>query len=62
VAVVPVALNSGVFWGRRSFMKKPGRITLEILPPIAPGLLRQRFVHELERRIEEASARLATLH
>ncbi len=57
--VVPVALNSGLFWGRRSFIKRPGVITLEILEPIAPGLDRRAFLHELERRLEGASARLA---
>ena len=58
VPVVPVALNSGLFWGRRTFLKKPGRITLEFLEPIAPGLSRKDFTAELERRIETASARL----
>lgn len=58
VPVVPIALNSGLFWGRRSFRKAPGRIRLEILPPIAPGLDRQPFTAELERRIEGASRAL----
>ena len=53
--VVPVALNSGLFWGRRSFLKTPGRIVLEFLPPIAPGLPRAEFTKELERRIETAT-------
>jgi len=57
--VVPVALNSGIFWGRRSFRKKPGVITIELLPPIPPGLPRRKFMHELRDRIESASARLA---
>ncbi len=57
--VVPVALNSGIFWGRRSFMKRPGRIVVEFLDPIPPGLKRPDFMAELERRIEEASDRLA---
>jgi 1-acyl-sn-glycerol-3-phosphate acyltransferase len=57
--VVPIALNSGLFWGRRSFVKQPGRITLEILDPIAPGLDRRAFLVELERRLEAASLRLA---
>ena len=56
--VVPVALNSGVFWGRRSFVKRPGRIVVEFLPPIAPGLERAAFMAELERRLETATARL----
>jgi 1-acyl-sn-glycerol-3-phosphate acyltransferase len=57
--VVPVALNSGLFWGRRSFNKKPGRITLEFLPAIPPGLPRRAFMAELETRLEGASRRLA---
>lgn len=57
--VVPVALNSGLYWGRRSFNKKPGRIILEFLPPILPGLARKAFMAELGRRLEGASRRLA---
>ncbi len=57
--VVPIALNSGLFWGRRSFLKRPGVITLEILDPIQPGLERRAFLAELHRRIEQAAARLA---
>jgi 1-acyl-sn-glycerol-3-phosphate acyltransferase len=57
--VVPVALNSGLYWGRRSFHKKPGTITLEFLPAIPPGLPRRAFMAELEKRLEGASMRLA---
>ncbi len=57
--VVPVALNSGLFWGRRSFIKKPGLITLEFLPAIPPGMARKPFMAELERRLETACERLA---
>jgi 1-acyl-sn-glycerol-3-phosphate acyltransferase len=56
--VVPVALNSGLFWGRRSFVKRPGRIVIEFLAPIEPGLDRKAFMAELERRLEEATAAL----
>lgn len=59
VPVVPVALNSGVFWGRRSFRKYPGLITLAFLPPIAPGLDRRTFVATLRARMEAESRRLA---
>lgn len=57
--VVPVALNSGLYWRRRAFTKRPGVITVEFLPPIPPGLARRAFMAELERRIESASDRLA---
>ncbi|MDP6304993.1 MAG: lysophospholipid acyltransferase family protein [Alphaproteobacteria bacterium] len=58
VPVVPVALNSGLFWGRRKLLKYPGIITLEFLPAIAPGMAREAFMAELEERIETASDRL----
>ena len=58
VPVIPVALNSGLFWGRRSFRKKAGTITIEFLPPIPPGLSRKAFMEELQSRLEGASTRL----
>ena len=60
VPVVPVALNSGLFWQRRSFLKRPGVITIEFLPPIEPGLDRKEFMTQLQSRIESACARLNT--
>jgi 1-acyl-sn-glycerol-3-phosphate acyltransferase len=56
--MVPMALNSGLFWGRESFLKRPGLITVRILPPIAPGLDRRAALAELERSIETATAEL----
>ncbi len=55
VPVVPVALNSGLFWSRRSFVKRPGRIVVAFLPPIAPGLDRKAFMAELQSRIGTAT-------
>lgn len=57
--VVPVALNSGLFWGRRAFRKRSGTITIEFLPAIPPGLPRRDFMQELQNRMEGASQRLA---
>src|ERR1700678_2731253 len=56
--VVPVALNSGLFWPRRGFLRRPGIITLEILPPIPPGLDRKDMQQRLVDDIETASQRL----
>ena len=56
--VIPVALNSGLFWPRRSFLKRPGVITLEFLPPMPPGLNRKVFMHELQSRMDTAAERL----
>jgi 1-acyl-sn-glycerol-3-phosphate acyltransferase len=58
VPVVPVALNSGLFWGRRQFIKWPGVIDVEVLPAIQPGLGREAFMATLRERIEAATARL----
>ena len=55
---LPVALNSGLFWPRRSFRRYPGTILVEILDPIAPGLEREEFATRLKSAIEEATARL----
>jgi 1-acyl-sn-glycerol-3-phosphate acyltransferase len=56
--LVPAAVNSGLFWGRRSFIKRPGRIILEFLEPIPPGWPRRQVMAELEQRIETATAAL----
>lgn len=59
VPCVPVALNSGLFWtGPAGFLKKPGRIVLEYLEPIPPGLKRAEFMRTLEERIETATAKI----
>ncbi len=55
---VPVALNSGAFWPRRSARRWPGTIVVEILEPIPPGLPRAEFRERLIGAIEGASARL----
>jgi len=56
--VVPVALNSGKFWGRRAILKRPGVITLQFLEPMPQGLDRRAFMAQLESRIEAATADL----
>jgi 1-acyl-sn-glycerol-3-phosphate acyltransferase len=57
-SVVPVALNSGLFWGRNAFAKRPGRIIIEFLEPIESGLDRRGFMAQLEDRIETATRAL----
>jgi 1-acyl-sn-glycerol-3-phosphate acyltransferase len=58
VPVVPVALNSGLFWPRRRFMRRPGTIVLQFLKPIPPGLPRKEFDAVLQKRLETATAAL----
>ena len=55
VPCVPVALNSGLFWPRRQWTRKPGTVVVEILDPIPPGLPRPEFLSRLENAIETAS-------
>ena len=55
---VPVALNSGLFWPRRSFRRYPGTMKVEICDPIAPGIDKQAFFGARAGEIETATARL----
>ncbi len=48
--VVPVAHNAGRLWGRKSFLKHPGVITMSIGAPIDPAGLK---AEEINRRVEE---------
>lgn len=58
VVCVPVALDSGLFWRRRSFIRRPGTAVVEFLEPIPPGLDKESFMGLLETRIEMAGRRL----
>ena len=58
VPLVPGAVNSGLYWGRRAFFKRPGRIVPQFLEPIPPGLPRREVMETLETRIEAATAAL----
>jgi len=61
IPVIPMALNSGLLWPKNSFIKKPGVITIEFLPPIMPGLPRAEFMARLRNELEDATKRLITL-
>lgn len=58
VRCLPVALNSGLFWPRRSFLRRPGTILVEFLPIIEPGLDARAFFNELAARLDAATQRL----
>jgi 1-acyl-sn-glycerol-3-phosphate acyltransferase len=58
VPCVPVALNSGLFWPRRSIRRLPGTVVVEILDPIAPGGDKDAFFTRLQHDIETVTARL----
>ena len=55
VPCTPVALNSGLFWPRRSFVRRPGTVVIEFLPPLKPGLDKRHFMTAIENAIEPAT-------
>ncbi len=55
IKIVPLALNTGLFWARNSFIKKPGKVVFEFLSPIEPGLPDKKVMKALEDRLEEKS-------
>jgi len=58
--VLPVALNSGEFWGRKAFLKRPGTITVSIGRPIHPaGMKSDELNARVETWIEQETARIA---
>lgn len=56
--IVPMALNTGLFWPKMSWMKKPGTVVFEFLPPIPAGLSHDEVMKILEERLETASTKL----
>jgi 1-acyl-sn-glycerol-3-phosphate acyltransferase len=58
VNCLPVALNSGLFWPRRTFLRYPGTLVVEFLDPLPPGLPRDEFLARVSVVIEEATRRL----
>ena len=58
VPCLPVALNSGLFWPRRTFMRYPGTLVVEFLDPLPPGLKRREFIERISTVIEAATSRL----
>ena len=55
---VPIALNSGLFWPRRSLRRHPGTVLVEVLDAIPPGLEKREFLMRLQNATEQATARL----
>lgn len=56
--IIPVATDSGHFWGRRSFRKRPGTIRIAILPPLPTGLPREALMARLEQAYADGYAAL----
>jgi 1-acyl-sn-glycerol-3-phosphate acyltransferase len=52
VPVVPMALNSGYFWGKTRVLKMPGEIVFKFLPPLPGDLDKDTVITELKSRLE----------
>jgi 1-acyl-sn-glycerol-3-phosphate acyltransferase len=59
--VVPVIHNSGRFWPRRGFVKKPGVVVVKFLDPILPGLSKDEFIDKLNYVFSTEIEKLKTL-
>ena len=58
VPVVPVALNTGLFWQKNSFLRHPGKVIIEFMEPMPNNLDKKDFMDELQKRIENKCAEL----
>lgn len=50
--VIPVALNTGLFWAKNSFLRYPGKVIIEFMEPMPEIADKKEFMAELEKRIE----------
>jgi len=58
--VVPVALNSGEFWGKNALFKKSGIVTVSVGPAIDPkGLSASDILSQAETWIEAEMRRIS---
>ncbi len=56
--ILPVAINTGLYWPRNSFWKYPGKAVIEFLPLIPPGLSMEEAGKTVETQVEYASKKL----
>lgn len=49
--IVPVGLDSGRFWKKNSFIKKPGIVRICFMPAIYPGVSKEEFMLSLKKSI-----------
>lgn len=50
--LIPVAINTGKFWAKKQFCKKPGEVTIRILPPITFNEIENANKHDVLKNIE----------
>ena len=56
--MTPIALNTGLVWNPTGIIRRPGTVTIKVLPAIPAGKKRDEFMAELERVIETESEAL----
>ncbi|MCV6599262.1 MAG: 1-acyl-sn-glycerol-3-phosphate acyltransferase [Alphaproteobacteria bacterium] len=56
--ILPIAINTGVFWNKKEFVKKSGKVVIDILPPIKSGLDKKEALELVENKIEKATKKL----
>lgn len=56
--VIPVALNSGLFWPKKGWLKSSGTVVFEFCPPVPSGLGKDDFMKKLESEIEQRTLSL----
>ena len=56
--IIPMALNSGIFWPRNSWIKRPGRVIFEFLPSIQPQKSAAETIKNIEKILEAHSTAL----
>ena len=56
--VLPVAVNSGLYWPKHTFIKRPGKIIIKFLKLIPPKLEKFEFLKKIESVIEEETNKI----
>lgn len=56
--VIPVAINTGIYWPKNSFYKKQGNFTIKFLPSIEEKLHKEEFLTQLKETIDKESRNL----
>ena len=56
--ILPIAVNSGKYWPKHTFIKKSGKIIIKFLPIIKPNLSRDEVLSEVQKKIEEATNKI----
>ena len=58
VEVLPVAVNSGHYWPKHTFVKRPGKIIIKFLKPIPAQLEKSEFLKKIELVIEQETNKI----